>query len=147
MTAQERARPSSTSSEPANQKQHTSNSATRAANREQQEQQTTTTQYKEETTTTETTEDHERKGREQEREREEQGRERGTDDENHVPQKHKKRRSIKKKCLVHIENSKKLRFPVRKGANCETPFLAFLQNFVNKKTAISGIIRLIFEAD
>ena len=41
-----------------------------------------------------------------------EGRERGTDGENHVPQKHNKRRSIGEKCHLHIENSRILRFIV-----------------------------------
>ena len=57
-----------------------------------------------------------------------EGRERGTDDENPVPQKHK-RRSIGKKCLLRIENSKNTTFFNKIGANCETV-----------KTAISGLI-------
>ena len=35
-----------------------------------------------------------------------EGRESGTDDENHVPQKHRKRRIIWKKCFLQTENRK-----------------------------------------
>ena len=59
--------------------------------------------------------------------------------------KHRKRRSIGKKCFLHIENSKILRFAVEKGANCETPFPVFAKKC--QKTAISSLIRLAFEAN
>ena len=49
--------------------------------------------------------------------------------------------------FLHVESSKCTTFSSKKnGANCETPFPRFLANFV-KKTAISGLIRLIFEAN
>ena len=59
----------------------------------------------------------------------------------------KKRRSIGKECILHIENSKMLRFPEKSGATCETPFhvLFWVANFVKKKkTSISGPIRVLF---
>ena len=65
--------------------------------------------------------------RREERERggeEERGERKGRSDENHVPHKHKKRRRIGEKCLLHIENAKK-KFSIVKKANCETPFPVF----------------------
>ena len=74
-----------------------------------------------------------------------EGRERGTEDENHVPQKHKKNAGASEKCFfTHRKLKKYYAFSSNRGADCETPFPVFLK--ICQKAAISGLIRFFFEA-
>ena len=74
----------------------------------------------------------ERRGRRERRERE---------------KRHEGGEEARKKWLFHVEISKYATFSVKKnGANCETPFPFLFCKFC-QKTAISGLIRLISEAN
>ena len=60
-------------------------------------------------------------------------------------EKHKNDVASGKSGFLHYKISKYTKISSKKKANCETPFPVFTQ--ILSKTAISVLIRLIFEAD
>ena len=84
------------------------------------------------------------------RDEDERGERKGTDDEHRVPQKHKKNAVASGKSAFYtLKIQKILRFPVKTGLIVKRPFAFFFgrENFAKKKKGISGLIRLLFEAN